>query len=140
MHDTILAAASGLRPLVTVMLAWLATPGYAQSAAARGRSPNYPPSGAALLHCALDDNYRHCRADTHDDVRLYRQLSNSACRYNDTWGYDRCGVWVDPRCRGGEDVKPSFQAFGHGLKLKCQMDDHFGFQELTAYISHGDQS
>ncbi len=89
MHDMILAATSGQRPLVTVTLALalLATPSYAQS-------------GEALLRCASDGNYRHCRADTGDGVRLYRQLSNSACRYNDTWGYDRRGVWVDRGCRG----------------------------------------
>lgn len=51
------------------------------------------------LRCESNGDYRHCRADTRDGVRLYRQLSRSACRYNDTWGYDRRGVWVDRGCR-----------------------------------------
>ncbi|MCB1826524.1 MAG: DUF3011 domain-containing protein [Candidatus Competibacteraceae bacterium] len=54
----------------------------------------------ATVRCESDGNYRHCRADTRDGVQLYRQLSKSACRYNDTWGYDRRGVWVDRGCRG----------------------------------------
>ena len=39
-------------------------------------------------------------APTPDGVQLSRQLSKSACRYNDTWGYDRRGIWVDRGCRG----------------------------------------
>jgi hypothetical protein len=63
-----------------------------------------PSSGyrrGEVIRCeSTDQDYRHCRADTRDGVRLYRQLSNNACRYNDTWGYDRRGVWVDRGCRG----------------------------------------
>jgi hypothetical protein len=54
----------------------------------------------ATVRCESDGNYRHCRADTRDGVQLSRQLSKSACRYNDTWGYDRRGIWVDRGCRG----------------------------------------
>lgn len=62
--------------------------------AGRGRHP-------AIVRCeSTDQRYRHCRADTDDGVRLYRQLSKSACRYQETWGYDRRGVWVDQGCRG----------------------------------------
>lgn len=41
----------------------------------------------------------HCRADTHGGVRLVRQLSHAGCWQNDTWGYDRDGVWVSNGCR-----------------------------------------
>lgn len=54
---------------------------------------------AWIVRCESDGDYRHCRADTRDGVRLYRQLSRSGCQYNDTWGYDRRGVWVDNGCR-----------------------------------------
>ncbi|MEZ5580785.1 MAG: DUF3011 domain-containing protein [Candidatus Competibacteraceae bacterium] len=53
----------------------------------------------ATVRCESNGNYRHCRADTRDGVQLSRQLSKSACRYNDTWGYDRRGIWVDRGCR-----------------------------------------
>ncbi len=56
--------------------------------------------GATIRCESTNQSYRHCRADTRDGVQLYRQLSKSACRYNDTWGYDRRGVWVDRGCRG----------------------------------------
>lgn len=51
--------------------------------------------GATVRCESTDQGYRHCRADTRDGVQLYRQLSKSACRYNDTWGYDRRGSgWI----------------------------------------------
>ncbi|MFO7639771.1 MAG: DUF3011 domain-containing protein [Candidatus Competibacteraceae bacterium] len=53
----------------------------------------------SLVRCESDGRYRHCRADTRHGVRLYRQLSRASCRYNDTWGHDRRGVWVDNGCR-----------------------------------------
>jgi hypothetical protein len=63
-----------------------------------GRRGGYPP---AIVRCeSTDQHYRHCRADTGDGVQLYRQFSKNACRYQETWGYDRRGVWVDRGCRG----------------------------------------
>jgi hypothetical protein len=55
----------------------------------------------AIVRCeSTGQDYRHCRADTSDGIQLYRQLSKNTCRYNDTWGYDRRGVWVNRGCRG----------------------------------------
>jgi hypothetical protein len=51
------------------------------------------------VRCESDGGYQYCRADTRNGVRLYRQLSRSSCQYNNTWGYDRRGVWVDNGCR-----------------------------------------
>ncbi len=63
------------------------------------RRGDYPPP--AIVRCeSTDQRYRHCRADTDDGVQLHRQLSKNACRYQETWGYDRRGVWVDQGCRG----------------------------------------
>lgn len=57
--------------------------------------------GRGIVRCeSTDQDYRHCRADTSDGVQLYRQLSKNACRYNESWGYDRRGVWVNRGCRG----------------------------------------
>ena len=54
---------------------------------------------AWTVRCESDGDHQHCRADTRSGVRLYRQLSRSSCQYNETWGYDRRGVWVDQGCR-----------------------------------------
>jgi hypothetical protein len=35
---------------------------------------------------------------TGGDVRLVRQLSETACRRGETWGFDRRGIWVDKGC------------------------------------------
>jgi hypothetical protein len=32
-------------------------------------------------------------------VQLVRQISGSPCRQDETWGYDRRGIWVDRGCR-----------------------------------------
>lgn len=50
--------------------------------------------------CESTHNRRqHCRVDTRGGVRLQRQLSNAPCRQNQTWGYNRDGIWVDRGCR-----------------------------------------
>lgn len=46
-----------------------------------------------------NDQRNYCRVDTRNGVRLHRQLSRSDCRQNQTWGYDRGGIWVDGGCR-----------------------------------------
>ena len=48
---------------------------------------------------AQGSGYRLCRADTRGGVRMVRQLSKTPCRQNQTWGYERGGVWVDGGCR-----------------------------------------
>ena len=54
-----------------------------------------------LVRCESEDGRsRYCRADTRGGVRLERQLSRAPCRYNDSWGYDRQGIWVRNGCRG----------------------------------------
>ncbi len=56
--------------------------------------------GDAIVRCeSTDRGYRHCPADTRDGVKLRRQLSKNVCRYQDSWGFDRRGIWVDQGCR-----------------------------------------
>lgn len=47
-------------------------------------------------------NYRYYKYNiqTDNEVELVRQLSNSPCDKNRTWGYDRNGVWVNQGCSG----------------------------------------
>ncbi len=42
--------------------------------------------------------YQHCSANTNGRVTLDRQLSHTACREGDNWGYDRRGIWVNKGC------------------------------------------
>lgn len=50
--------------------------------------------------CSSDDGRRqYCGRYDADLVRLDRQLSNSACVRDETWGVDRDGLWVDRGCR-----------------------------------------
>ncbi|MEZ5423593.1 MAG: DUF3011 domain-containing protein [Pyrinomonadaceae bacterium] len=44
-------------------------------------------------------SYRYCRIDTQNQVQLTRQMSDSPCRYDYSWGYDYRGIWVDRGCR-----------------------------------------
>ena len=42
--------------------------------------------------------YNHCRANTSGGVTLSVQHTRYGCYQNDTWGYDRNGVWVSNGC------------------------------------------
>lgn len=48
---------------------------------------------------------QYCRVDTRGGVQLQRQLSNAACWKNQTWGYDRDGIWVDRGCRAEFEIR-----------------------------------
>jgi hypothetical protein len=59
-----------------------------------------------VMTCSSDDGRRrYCDADTRNGVRLLRQRSESECRLNFSWGYDRRGVWVDRGCRADFEVR-----------------------------------
>lgn len=44
--------------------------------------------------------YEYCRVETDDRVEFLEQHSFADCRQNESWGYDRHGVWVDRGCHG----------------------------------------
>ena len=55
---------------------------------------------AGTITCSSNDGrHNHCEADTRNGVDLTRQISESACEYGRTWGYDARGIWVDNGCR-----------------------------------------
>ncbi len=59
-----------------------------------------PLLAQTTITCSSDNGRRNfCAADTRGGVSLGRQRSSSPCRKNDSWGYDRRGVWVDRGCR-----------------------------------------
>lgn len=58
------------------------------------------PPGARLLECeSRDRRRRSCGTTVEREVVLVRQLSNSACEKDRTWGWDAERVWVDEGCR-----------------------------------------
>ena len=58
------------------------------------------PQSAQPLYCASDDwKRRNCPMDTRAGVQLFKQRSDTACLFGQTWGYDGRGVWVDRGCR-----------------------------------------
>lgn len=55
--------------------------------------------------CSSENGRRqYCQADVRGSVRMVRQFSRSACRQNDTWGYDARGIWVDRGCGADFEV------------------------------------
>jgi hypothetical protein len=61
--------------------------------------PGYGQAGSIVCE-SRDNRYRHCPANVYREAQLVRQLSDSDCTYNRSWGFDRNGVWVDRGCRG----------------------------------------
>lgn len=50
---------------------------------------------------SVNFKYQFCQVNTRGGVRLARQLSDTRCIQNRTWGFDNRGIWVDKGC-GGE--------------------------------------
>jgi hypothetical protein len=65
--------------------------------------PTYSSVGRTTMQslvCESKNNTRQrCATDTHFGVQLARQLSDNNCVFNQTWGYDEKGIWVDKGCR-----------------------------------------
>lgn len=60
----------------------------------------YPNPGRMVTCESRDRRYNQCNVGgRRARVELYRQLSDSPCRYGSSWGRNRGGVWVDRGCR-----------------------------------------
>ena len=57
------------------------------------------PAPATLICESIDGKRANCAVDTSMGVRLYRQMSDSDCLLNSTWGFDANGIWVSGGCR-----------------------------------------
>lgn len=57
------------------------------------------PSTARVLCESVDGKRTVCPADTRMGVAVVRQISDSACKLNSTWGFDANGIWVTAGCR-----------------------------------------
>jgi len=88
------------------------------------------PQGSPTLYCASDDWKRHwCPMDTRAGVQLFRQRSDTACLFGQTWGYDSRGVWVDRGCRAdfvagyGGGGGGNWPGWGKNYTVYCASDD-----------------
>ncbi len=67
--------------------------------AARGYGSNGARSYSSTLVCeSRDYRYQRCNVPVRNGVELIEQRSNTPCRFNRSWGYDRNGIWVDQGC------------------------------------------
>lgn len=64
-----------------------------------GMISSAPATAPTLLCESVDGQHQHCRADTRFGVTMLRQLSDSKCERDRTWGVDDVGVWVTNGCR-----------------------------------------
>lgn len=65
-----------------------------------GSSPGFAED--LLFRCESQrDSYTLCRLDKPVDgvIVLHRQLSSADCVYQETWGHNAQGIWVDKGCR-----------------------------------------
>jgi hypothetical protein len=58
-----------------------------------------PPTAARLTCESIDGKRKQCAVDTTRGVGLVKQISETTCVLNKTWGYDREGIWVADGCR-----------------------------------------
>jgi hypothetical protein len=72
---------------------------------ALGATPPPPPGlapgprSASIVCESQDGKKKICPADTRLGVAVVRQMSDSPCTLNSTWGYDSDGIWVTAGCR-----------------------------------------
>lgn len=60
---------------------------------------NPRPTVASITCESLDGARQVCGAETHFGVALVRQMSESGCTLDESWGFDRDGIWVANGCR-----------------------------------------
>jgi hypothetical protein len=81
---------------------WVAKGCRAEFALGEGRVPaawNDAPGSSRVLCESKDGKRSVCRADTRLGVAVVRQVSDTPCVLNSTWGYDTDGIWVTAGCR-----------------------------------------
>jgi hypothetical protein len=57
------------------------------------------PATNRVLCESIDGKRAVCAADTRMGVAVVRQISDTACKLNSTWGFDANGIWVTAGCR-----------------------------------------
>lgn len=110
-------------------------------------------SGSVVRCESNDGRSSSCAPGSGSDVRLIRQLSDSACVRGRTWGTDERGIWVTGGCRGeftavtgngrydrrlrGRSGRGDTIGYGGGVQvLRCESSDKRNHQ-CSADISRG---
>ena len=81
---------------------WVSKGCRAEFAIGEGRVPavwNDAPQASRVLCESKDGKRNVCAADTRLGVAVVRQVSDSPCVLNSTWGYNTDGIWVTAGCR-----------------------------------------
>ena len=80
---------------------WVSEGCHAQFALGGYRLPPeaVPPTAAKLVCASTDGKLVQCDIATARGVGLVRQISDSDCILNRSWGYDSQGIWVSNGCR-----------------------------------------
>jgi hypothetical protein len=81
-------------------------------------------TGREIVCESLSGKFDYCTAATRGTVRLVRQMSDTKCVLDRTWGFDERGVWVDRGCRGrfalGGNGGGGWQSGDNGRQLRCE--------------------
>lgn len=80
--------------------------------------------GQAVRCESWDGRVNHCRADTHQGVRLDHQLSGARCQYGRDWGYDHNSIWVANGCRAEFEI--GHTSHGGGFSGHSSYSGHTG--------------
>jgi hypothetical protein len=98
---------------------------FARTSSANPRPVPAAPQEQGSLYCASDDMHRNlCPADTRGGVQLLRQRSEAACVFNQAWGYDDRGIWVDRGCRADFQIGAArWSGWGQTFTIYCSSED-----------------
>jgi hypothetical protein len=81
---------------------WVAENCRAQFALGGYRLPpaaKLPPTAMKLICESADGQKKICQVDASHGVGLLRQIGETDCVLNKSWGYGRDGIWVSEGCR-----------------------------------------
>jgi hypothetical protein len=81
-------------------------------------------SGREIVCESLSGKFDYCEVNTRGSVRLVRQMSDTKCLLDRTWGFDERGIWVDRGCRGrfalGGSGGGGWQNGDNGRSVVCE--------------------
>jgi len=88
--------------------------------------PPAEPAGPVIVCESIDGRRNHCATDTSLGVNLLRQISDSHCTLNQTWGVDANGIWVDDGCRAEFTLGNARMSLGdvpRSARVLCESKD-----------------
>jgi hypothetical protein len=88
--------------------------------------PPAAPVGPVLVCESIDGRRNHCPTDTSMGVNLLRQISDSDCTLNRTWGVDASGIWVTDGCRAEFTLGNARMSLGdapQNARVLCESKD-----------------